>query len=153
MKGTNKASIILVVVGLIYAIAPDPLPGPIDDLALNLILDIVAFLIYKKGNKSEYHVGDGIGEETVKSSAIKAASYAATAAVGKKLGNSSPAFQDAAKNLASAAATDAVRKGFDKFSSRKAYTEEDTVHEEAVTPKECSKDTAEESAATRAKSF
>lgn len=41
----KKAATILVVVGLIYAVAPDPLPGPIDDILVNAVTMSIACIL------------------------------------------------------------------------------------------------------------
>lgn len=41
----KKAATILVVIGLIYAVAPDPLPGPIDDILVNVVTMSIACIL------------------------------------------------------------------------------------------------------------
>lgn len=42
----KKATTTLIVVGLIYAVAPDPLPGPIDDVLVNAVTMSIAFILH-----------------------------------------------------------------------------------------------------------
>lgn len=42
----KKAATILIVVGLIYAVAPDPLPGPIDDILVNAVTMSIACILH-----------------------------------------------------------------------------------------------------------
>lgn len=44
MKDKSKVCAVIIGVGLVYAILPDPVPGPIDDLAVNCMTCIIAWL-------------------------------------------------------------------------------------------------------------
>lgn len=47
MKNINATSIICLAIGAIYSIAPDPIPGPIDDAIIDVVLFIVAKILNK----------------------------------------------------------------------------------------------------------
>lgn len=47
MKNINATSIICLAIGAIYSIAPDPIPGPIDDAIIDIVLFIVAKILNK----------------------------------------------------------------------------------------------------------
>lgn len=90
-KGMNRTMIILFIIALIYTILPDPVPGPVDDAAVDGVLGIAILVLkivaeqkaskFVKDHKDEYirAIGSKISNESVKQvydSEIKKASDA-----------------------------------------------------------------------------
>lgn len=62
----KKAATILIVIGVVYAIAPDLLPGPIDDIVVNAITILLAAALNKLQDKAEQIIQNKVDKGEIK---------------------------------------------------------------------------------------
>lgn len=67
----KKLATTLVLLGVLYAILPDPIPGPFDDLLLNVVLDVIAFVVAVRSMKTGSSTDDAIANSAVAVNTVK----------------------------------------------------------------------------------